>query len=105
VHLVVMLVAFGGVAVNAFGAWAVSRRRPMVARLFLLAAMVLTVAGVAYAYRSPGAWWILLSGAVLAFGASFLHARLVLGKVVWANHVARGLAFAAALVLAWRLVP
>lgn len=100
-----MLVAFGGVAVNAFGAWAVSRRRPMVARLFLLAAMVLTVAGVAYAYRSPGAWWILFGGALLAFVASFLHARLVLGHVAWANHAARGLAFAATLLLAWRLVP
>ncbi len=100
-----MLVAFGGVAVNAFGAWAVSRRRPLVARLFLLAAMVLTVAGVAYGYRASGAWWVLLAGALVAYLASFLHARLVLGKVVWSNHVARGAAFAAALALAWWLGP
>jgi len=103
VHLLLLLVALVLTAINTFGSWAVSRRRPLVARLFLLAAMVLTVTMVAYAYRLEAAWWFLLAGAALTFVASFLNARLVLGKVEWPNHLVRGLALAGVVVFA-RLV-
>lgn len=87
--------------INTFGSWAVSRRRPLVARLFLLAAMVLTVTAVAYAYQADFAWWLLLAGAVLTFVASYLNARLVIGKVEWPNHLVRGLLLAAVVVFGW----
>ena len=99
-HLLLLLVALGLTAINTFGSWAVSRRRPLVARLFLLGAMVLTVTAVAYAYRLEAAWWLLLAGATLTFVASFLNARLVLGKVEWPNHLLRALALAAVVVAA-----
>lgn len=102
-RLLVCLLALALGAVNVFGAWAVSRRRAVVARLFMLAAAVLTVAGVAYAFSFAGAWWILLTGAVLTVVASFLNARLVLGRVTWPNHLAR-VAGVAALVILGRLV-
>lgn len=95
-----MLVALGLVLVNGFGAWAVSRRKPAVARLFLFSAMVLTVALVAYAFADPLAWWILLAGTALGFLASFLNARLVIGRVVWQYHALRAAVLAAVLTLA-----
>ncbi len=95
-----MLVALTLVIVNAFGSWAVSRRKPAVAQLFLVAAMVLTVAAVAYAFRDAVAWWILLVGAALGFLASYLNARLVMGKVVWPYHLLRAAFLAAVLVAA-----
>lgn len=98
-QLLVCVLALAGGAVNVFGAWAVSRRRAAVARLFMLAAVVLTVAGVAYAFSFAGAWWILLAGSVLTVFASFLNARLVLGAVAWPNHLARVAAMTALVVL------
>ncbi len=95
-----MLVALGLVVVNAFGAWAVSRRKPVVARLFLLAAMVLTVAMVAYGFADRVAWWVLLAGTVIGYLASYLNARLVIGKVVWPYHLLRAAVLAALLALA-----
>jgi hypothetical protein len=100
VRIVLMLVALGLVVVNAFGAWAVSRRKPVVARLFLLAAMVLTVAMVAYGFADAMAWWVLLAGAVLGYLASYLNARLVIGKVVWPYHLLRAAVLAALLAAA-----
>ncbi|MFA5595078.1 MAG: hypothetical protein WDA15_07360 [Trueperaceae bacterium] len=99
-HLLLLLVALVLTVINTFGSWAVSRRRPLVARLFLLAAMVLTVTAVAYAYRLESAWWLLLLGAALTFVASFLNARLVIGKVEWPNHLLRGLALVVVVVVA-----
>lgn len=99
-HLLLLLVALALTVINTFGSWAVSRRRPLVARLFLLAAMVTTVTMVAYAYDVPQAWWFLLSGSVLTFVASFLNARLVIGKVEWPNHLLRGLTLVAVVVVA-----
>ncbi len=95
-----MVVALALVLVNAFGAWAVSRRKPSVARLFLLSAMILMVALVAYGFRDSTAWWILLAGAVLGYVASFLNARLVIGKVVWPYHLLRAGVLVALLVVA-----
>lgn len=99
-HWLLLLVAVALTVINTFGSWAVSRRRPLVARLFLLAAMVLTVTAVAYAYRLDLAWWLLLAGAVLTFVASFLNARLVIGKVEWPNHLLRFVALAVVVVAA-----
>lgn len=95
-----MLVALAMVVVNAFGAWSVSRRKPVVSQLFLGASMVLVVAMVAYGFRDEVAWWILLAGAVLSFLASFLNARLVIGKVVWQYHLVRAAVLVAVLVAA-----
>lgn len=100
-HLLLLLVALVLTAINTFGAWAVSRRRPLVSRLFLLAAMVLTVTAVAYAYGLWGARWLLTAGAALTFVASFLNAQLVIGKVQWGNHLLRAVALAAVVALAW----
>ncbi len=100
-HVLVTVLGLATAAVNVFGAWAVSRRRPLVSRLFMLAAAVITVASVAYAYSFPGSFWILLTGALLTFVASFLNARLVLGVVRWQNHLARGAALAGLMALAW----
>lgn len=102
-HLLLLSVALVLTVINTFGSWAVSRRRPLVARLFLLAAMVLTVTAVAYAYRLEAAWWLLLVGAVLTFVSSYLNARLVLGSVEWLNHLLRALALAGVVVVAWFL--
>jgi hypothetical protein len=100
VHVVLMVVALALVLVNAFGAWAVSRRKPVVARLFLLSAMILMVALVAYGFRDGLAWWILLAGAVLGYVASFLNALLVIGKVVWPYHLLRAGMLAGVLLVA-----
>ena len=71
-----MVVVLGVVAVNAFGAWAVSRRKPRVSRLFLLSAVVLVVAAVALGYGLHFASWILAAGLGLSWLASYLNARL-----------------------------
>ncbi len=95
-----MVVVLGVVAVNAFGAWAVSRRKPRVSRLFLLSAVVLVVAAVALGYGLHFASWILAAGLGLTWLASYLNARWVLGRVVWRFHALRALAMAALLALA-----
>ncbi|HKI57559.1 MAG TPA: hypothetical protein VKB31_10470 [Trueperaceae bacterium] len=95
----VVVVVLGVVAVNAFGAWAVSRRRPDVSRLFLLSAVVLVVAAVAVGYGLRFAAWILGGGLLLAWLTSYLNARRVLGRVIWRYHLLRGLALAALMVL------
>lgn len=100
-----MLLALALVVVNGFGAWAVSRRKPAVARLFLVAAMVLTVATVGYGFRDRSAWWVLLAGASLGYLASYLNARLVIGKVEWPNHLLRAVVLAALLGVARLLSP
>lgn len=95
-----MVVVLGVVAVNAFGAWAVSRRKPRVARLFLLSAVVLVVAAVALGYSLRFASWILAVGLALTWLTSYLNARWVLGRVVWRYHALRAVAMAALLALA-----
>lgn len=90
-----MIVVLGVVAVNAFGAWAVSRRKPRVSRLFLLSAVVLVVGAVALGYGLRFAAWILAAGLALAWAASYLNARWVLGRVDWRYHALRAAAMAA----------
>jgi len=99
VRALVVVLVLGVVSVNAFGAWAVSRRKPVVSRLFLLSAVTLVVAAVAVAYGLRFAAWILAGGLALAWLSSFLNARWVLGRVVWRYHLVRGLALGALMVL------
>lgn len=85
--------------VNAFGAWAVARRRRSVALAFMGVAVVLTVAAVALAFERPVAlvWTVL--GAVGASVTSRVNAALVLGRVVAWRHLLRA-GFGVALI-AW----
>ncbi len=99
-RFLVVVMALGVVAVNAFGAWAVSRRKPSVSRLFLLAAMVVVVAAVAVAYGLRFAAWILAAGLLLAWLSSYLNARMVIGRVVWRYHLLRAAVLAALMALA-----
>lgn len=78
--------------VNAFGAWLVSRRKPWVAALFMLAAAVLTIAAAAFVSNIPYTRVILALGLVLASLTSLLNAQVVIGKIVWRNHLVRALA-------------
>ncbi len=77
--------------VNAFGAWLVSRRKPWVAALFMLAAAVLTIAAAAFVSNIPYTRVILASGLILASLTSYINAEVVIGKVVWRNHLTRAL--------------
>ena len=83
---------------NVFGAWAVVRRKPWVAALFMLAATVLVVASVALGFALAEADLLLLVGLILATLASFLNAYIVIGKIVWWRHLVR-LGVAAAIYL------
>lgn len=104
-RFVVVLLALAYAVVNAFGAWAVVRRKPWVAGLFMLAAAVLTVAAVAVGYALWGARYGLLLGVVLASLASFFNARIVIGRVVPRFHALRALLGLLLVVLAWLALP
>ena len=75
--------------VNAFGAWMVIRRKTWIAALFMLAATVLIVAAAAFISVMPYARVLLGVGLVLASLASFLNARIVLGRITPRNHLIR----------------
>lgn len=77
------------VFVNAFGAWMVSRRKPWIAVLFMLAATLLAVAFGGMVGFFPYTRVLLGLGLGLAWLASFLNAHIVLGSVVWRFHVLR----------------
>lgn len=78
--------------VNAFGAWLVSRRKPWVAALFMLCAVILVVAAAAFISAIPYTRVVLVVGLVAASVTSYLNAAVVIGKVVPRNHVIRALA-------------
>ena len=87
-------------AVNAFGAWAVVRRRSRVAAAFLVAAAILTVGAVALAFGSPSAAVLVPVGALLASLASWWNARIVLRRMVPRRHAVRAVAGACVAALA-----
>lgn len=87
-------------AVNAFGAWAVVRRRSRVAAAFLVAAALLTVGAVALAFASPSAALWVPGGALLASLASWWNARIVLRRIVPRRHALRAVAGACVAALA-----
>ena len=85
--------------VNAFGAWMVSRRKPWIAILFLLAATLLAVAFGGMVGFFPYTRILLGTGLSIAWLASFLNAHVVLGNVVWRFHVIRAVIAIAIYVL------
>lgn len=89
--LLAFLVTTTYAVVNAFGAWLVSRRKPWVAWLFMLCAVVLVVAAAAFVSAIPYTRGILAVGLVAASVTSYLNAAVVIGKVVPRNHVIRAL--------------
>ena len=83
------LATAGYALVNAFGAWLVSRRKSWIAGLFMLSAVVLVVAAAALVSNIPYTRLILAVGLVLASLTSYLNAQIVIGQVVWRNHLVR----------------
>ena len=77
--------------VNAFGAWLVSRRKPWVAGLFMLSAVILVIAAAAFVSNIPYTRIILAAGLILASVTSYLNAEVVIGRVIWRNHLVRAL--------------
>ena len=91
--------------IDAFGAWAVIRRKPRIAGGFMLAAAVLTVAAVALGYAFGAAAWLALVGVALSSLMSWLNARIVLGRVVARHHLLRAVLGAALVVLVFLVLP
>ncbi|ADI15057.1 hypothetical protein [Truepera radiovictrix] len=89
--LLVALLSAAYAVVNVFGAWLVSRRKPWVAGLFMAAALTLAVAAAAFVSAIPYNRPILALGLVGASLASLVNARVVIGRVVWRNHLLRAL--------------
>lgn len=77
--------------VNAFGSWLVSRRKGWIAGLFMLSAVLLTVAAAAFVSNIPYTRVLLASGLALAWVTSLLNAQIVIGRTVWRNHLVRAL--------------
>lgn len=90
--LVASLATLAYASVNAFGAWLVSRRKGWIAGLFMLSAVVLVVAAAAFISNIPYTRVILIVGLVAASVSSYLNAEIVIGRVVWRNHLLRALA-------------
>lgn len=90
--LLAFLMTTAYAVVNAFGAWLVSRRKPWVARLFMLSAVILVVAAAAFISNIPYTRAILAAGLILASVTSYINAEVVIGRVVWRNHIIRALA-------------
>lgn len=99
--VVAALVALVYAIVNAFGAWAVVRRRSSIGATFFVAAVALTIGAVAIVFAMPSATPFVAFGAVAASVASWWNARLFLAQVVLRSHVARALAGAIATALAY----
>jgi|SRR6056297_1130051 len=85
----ILIASLGYAVVSTFGAWTVVRRRRALAFAFMASAALLTVGGVAAAYRLPETWILLAAGSATASAASLWNARRVLGRVVVRNHLAR----------------
>ncbi len=90
--LLAFLATFAYALINAFGAWLVSRRKPWLAGLFMLSAVILVIAAAAFIASIPYTRVILVVGLVAASVSSYLNAEIVIGRVVWRNHVLRALA-------------
>lgn len=76
---------------DVLGAWAVWRRKRWLAWLFMLAALALMLAAVALVLALPLARYLLIGGLVLTSLATYLNARLVVGRVLLVNHLVRAL--------------
>lgn len=78
----------------------VVRRKPRLALLFMIASAVLMVAAAALVTPIGYARVLLASGLVLASVASYLNASVVIGRVIWRNHIIRASAAILLFVLA-----
>ena len=87
--ILLAFVTTGYALVNAFGAWAVVRRKAWVAGLFLLAAAVLMIAAAAFVSAIPFTRGFLAAGLGLAALASFINARVVFGTARPREHIIR----------------
>ena len=90
--LVAFLATLAYALVNAFGAWLVSRRKGWLAGLFMLSAVILVIAAAAFVSNIPYTRVILAVGLIAASASSYLNAEIVIGRVVWRNHLLRALA-------------
>ncbi len=99
VGVLALVAAVGYAGVNAFGAWAVVRRRSRVAAAFLVAAALLMVGAVALGFDEPSATAFVAAGAALASFASWWNARSVLRRLVPRRHLARAIAGVALVLL------
>jgi hypothetical protein len=98
--LVAATLAVAYAVVNAFGAWAVVRRRSSIGATFFVAAVALTIGAVAISFGRPSATIFVAVGAGAASLASWWNARVFLGRVEIRRHVARAAFGVAATVLA-----
>ena len=73
--LVAFLVTTAYALVNAFGAWLVSRRKPWVAGLFMVSAVILVVAAAAFISNIPYTRVILAAGLVYGVGVVLSQRR------------------------------
>jgi hypothetical protein len=94
--VIIATILYAGI--NAFGAWAVLNRKNWVSALFLVSASLLVIAAAALIASRSAALPLLGFGLALASITSFLNARIVVGQVLWRNHLIR-LAYALALWL------
>lgn len=104
-NFVVAVLVSGYAVVNAFGAWAVVRRKSWVAAFFMAAAAVLTVGAVALAYGLPESLWLVVAGVVLASAMSFVNAVVMIGRVLWRAHALRAVAGLLLAVATWWALP
>ena len=92
--------ALGYAVVNAFGAWTVVRRRSSIGAAFFVAAVLLTVGGVAVAYVLPAAVPLVAAGALAASLTSWWNARVLMRRVVPWRHLLRAAGGFVAVLLA-----
>ena len=87
---IVSLLAVGLYAVaNFVQAWSVVRRKPIMAVVFMISAVIIGVSSVAFIY-SPGiARPLLVFGLIFASLGGLLNAWIVLGKVILWRHLVR----------------
>jgi hypothetical protein len=83
------IATLGYALVNAFGTWMVVRRKPWVAGLFMLSAMVLMIAFAGFVGSFGHTLGILATGLSMASVSSLINARIVLGRVIWRHHIIR----------------
>jgi hypothetical protein len=105
VRFLVLVPLLAYAVIDAFGAWAVIRRKPRIAGAFMVAAAVLTVAAVALGYGFGAAVWLTLAGVLLSSFASWLNALVVHGRVVIWHHLVRALLGGALLALVFLVLP
>ena len=99
--VVAATVALAFAVVNAFGAWAVVRRRSSIGAAFFAAAVALTIGAVAILFARPAATAFVAVGVVAASLASWWNARVFLGRVVVRSHVVRAAVGVVATALAY----